>query len=98
MTRIDRAALLGVVANGEDVVEGLIGKLIYVLRAVPRNIDSQLPHDRNGFRTHLTWLGSGAEHLEAIARVMSQKPLRHLAAGGIAGAKNQDTLPSWHGT
>jgi len=72
MTRIDRTALFRAVANREHVVKGLSFELVYVLRAVARYIDSQLPHDRYGFRTHLTGLGSGAEYLEAIAGVVPQ--------------------------
>src|SRR5258708_5245644 len=34
----------------------------------------------------------GAEDVETIARIVSKKSFRHLAAGGISGAENQDTL------
>ena len=36
---------------------------------------------------------SRTEDLEAVARVVAQQALRHLAAGGVSGTENQD--PFW---
>ena len=73
--REDRAAFLGIVTDGENVVERLAGELVYALRAVARNVDAQLVHDSDGFRPNVTWLGSGAEYLEAVPRVVPQTGL-----------------------
>src|ERR1035438_6224321 len=55
-----------------------------------RNIEAQLPHHRDGFRPDAAWICAGAFHVEAIACVVTEQSLGHLAAGGIAGAQNED--------
>src|ERR1022692_109867 len=92
MSGIDRTALAGVVADGQHIVEALAGKLVHRFRAVARNIDPQLPQNRDGFRPDSTGPRAGAFHFEAITpsiAQMAQQSLGHLAAGGIAGTKNE---------
>ena len=76
-----RAALFGVVTHGQDVIELLAGEFIGALGTLAGNIDAQLPHGGNCFGSNLTRLGSGAEHLEAIAGVVTQEAFGHLAPG-----------------
>jgi hypothetical protein len=80
-TRKNRAALFGVVADGQDVVQVLAGEFIDALGTVTGNVDAQFLHGGNGFGPDVAWLGSGAEHLEAIPGIVTQQAFGHLAPG-----------------
>jgi hypothetical protein len=77
----NRTAFLGIVADGENVVERLACELVYAFREMAGNVDAQLAHDRYRFRPNVTWLSSGAEYLETFPRVVAEKAFRHLAPG-----------------
>ena len=81
LAREDRAAFLCVVADGQDVVELLPGEFIDALGALAGNVDVQLAHGGNGLGPHMAWLGTGAERLETVARVVPQETFGHLAPG-----------------
>jgi len=84
----DGTALPGGVADGDDVVEVLADKFLHGLRALPRNIDAQLPPHRDGFRTHPAGLSASARHVKAIMAVVSQQPFGYLAPGGVGRTQN----------
>jgi len=77
----DGAAFLGIVTNGENVVERLAGELVDAFRAMARDVDAQLSHGRDRFRSNLARLDPGAENLEAISRIVPQQAFSHLASG-----------------
>jgi hypothetical protein len=70
--RKNRAALFRVIANGQNVIEGLADELVNALRTVARDVDSQLSHDGDCFRSNMARFGPGAEDFEAIAGIMAQ--------------------------
>ena len=88
----DRAGLASVIADREHEIERLVREFVHVLGAVAGDVDPELRHHGDGFRPHAARAGSGAENLEAIAGVVTQQAFRHLAAGGVSGAQNEDAL------
>src|ERR1700676_396524 len=93
----NRAALFGVVADGQDVIELLAVEFIHALGTVAGNVDTQFPHGRNGLRPNLARFSSGAEHLKAVSGVVTQEAFGHLAPGRISSAENEDSFSSGHG-
>lgn len=89
---VDGAGLLGVVADGEDVVEGLVGELVDGFGAVAGKVDAKFGHDADGFRPDEGGSGPGAFDREDVAVVMTEEALGHLAAGGVRGAEDEDAL------
>ena len=87
---VNGAMLLGVVADGENVIEGLAGEFIHMLRALPGDVNAEFAHDGNGFAAD--WLGirASAENFEAITGIVAEKAFGHLAARGISSAEDQD--------
>src|SRR6266446_3219937 len=75
-----RTSLFGIITYGNDVIEILPLKFIYMLRALTRYINVQLSHNGDSFRSHNTRLCSSAFHIAFLSSVMSQQPFRHLAA------------------
>jgi hypothetical protein len=57
---------------------------------VAGNVDSQFPHHGNSLRPDVGWLGSGAEDLETIPRIVAKKAFRHLAPGRVSRAENEN--------
>src|ERR1035441_5167195 len=84
------AAFFGVVAHGDHVVEGLAGEAVDVLGPVAADIDAEFRHHGDGFRPDTAGAGSFRVPLHAIAGHVAEQALRHLTAGGVAGAKNED--------
>jgi hypothetical protein len=91
VARKDGAGLPRIVADGDYVIEGLSGELVHRFLAVPRNIDGTFAHDANGFGTDLLRLRARAVYLEAVPGRVAEKTFRHLAAGGITGAQNENS-------
>ena len=73
------AAFLRVIANCENVIEGLALKLVNMFGAVAGNVDAQFAHDGDCFRTNVAWLCSGARDFEQIAGVVAEQAFGHLA-------------------
>src|ERR1035438_1867555 len=67
----ERAAIFGVVANSEDVIELLALEFVDVLGTMVGDVDTQLAHHGDCFRANMAGVGSGAEDFEAIARVVA---------------------------
>src|ERR1035441_2875628 len=84
------AAFFGVVAHGDYVVEGRAGEVVDVLGPVAADIDAEFRHHGDGFRPDTAGAGSGGVHLHAIAGHVAEQALRHLTAGGVAGAEDED--------
>jgi len=77
----NRATFLGIVADRQNVVERLACELFDAFRTVAGDVDVQFAHDDDGLGSNLTRLGSRAEHLGAVSRVVAQQTFGHLAAG-----------------
>lgn len=77
----DGAHVAGVIANGDDPIEGLAGELIDVLGTVMGNIDADFREGGDRLGPHDAGLGAGAFDQEAIAEVMTEQAFGHLAAG-----------------
>src|ERR1039458_3769443 len=80
--RKHRAVVARVIADGHHVVHRLARKLVDGLRAVTRNVDTDLFHNGNRFRPYRAWFGAGAEDLETPAAFSSKQPLPHLRSSG----------------
>jgi hypothetical protein len=66
------AGFLRVVANGDNEIERLAHEFIDRLGAMVRDIDADLAHDGNRFRTHVAGLRAGREDHDAVAGVVPQ--------------------------
>jgi len=88
--RKDWTMLFGVVAYGDDVLDGRTEILGGVFRCLTGDVDADLMHYFDGERIHSLGGNACTQHLQAIVRTMAKISLCHLAAGGIAGAKKQD--------
>ena len=69
------ATLLGVVTNGDYIIETLPRKFLDRLGAAARNVNRNLPHDLDGFRVRLARMRSYTKHFlfEATARAASSQ-------------------------
>jgi hypothetical protein len=84
-----RAALLCVVANRQHEIESLLRKFINDLRAMARDVDSNLFHNGNRFGPNVRCLGTGAFNIEGFPVVMAHEAFGHLGPGRIGRAENQ---------
>ena len=77
----DGAILICVIANGDDVVKGILQKLTHTLRKTVADIDSNLLHhsDRSWVDVNRWLCACGIDFKVWIKRF--QEPLRHLASG-----------------
>ena len=85
-----RAARIRRAAHGYDVIERLPLELIDMLRPVGRDVDPDLPQDRNGFRSNEGGMRSGADDVEPVPEVVAEQTFRHLTSGAVAGAQDED--------
>jgi hypothetical protein len=92
----NRATLLGVVTDGDDVIKLLAGKFLDGLGPVTGNVNPGLPHDLDGFRTHMARVGPRTKDFIFRPAVVPQQAFRHLAASRIARTKDQDAFPISH--
>ncbi len=88
------AGFASVVADGNNVIEGLPVEFVDVFRAMLSNVDPDLLHHGDGFGAHEAWFCARAFNVEFRTGIMSQKSFSHLASGGIAGAEDQHSLLS----
>jgi hypothetical protein len=91
------AAFLGVVTEGQNIVERLAGEFVHALGAMARNVDAQFAHNGDRFGSNMARLGPGAEYLETVSCVVTQKAFGHLAPGCISRAEDEDSLLIGHG-
>jgi len=66
----------------------LLIEFFYRFGALPADIDSQLAHNGNCFRSDRGRLHACAFYFEVRSGIMAQQSFRHLAACGITGAEN----------
>lgn len=88
----DRTRLVGVIADGNYVVELGIEEFVEAFRPVAGNVDPDLGHRRDRLRTDKTGDGTGTFDLETVAGNIAKKPFGHLAACGISRAKDKDSF------
>jgi len=81
---------MGVIAEGHREIERLAFELLKRLRILPRYVDSDLPHDKNGMGTEPGEPGPCAESLKTVSVFCPEKTFRHLGTGGISGADEKD--------
>ena len=74
------ATFLGVVTNGNHIIECLPRKLIDRFGTVTGNIDSDLAHDGDGFRAYMAWFCAGAFNLICRPSIVPKQAFRHLAS------------------
>src|ERR1044071_665776 len=86
----DRAGVVGFAADGDHGVDRMREELLQALGHVPPDVDSDFRHGPDGQRMNeASGLGTGAVRLEDVARRRPEDPFGHLAAAGIAGAKDK---------
>src|SRR5215207_11663634 len=83
--REERAGLVGVVADGDHVVEGLVQVPIQGLRLLPRDVYADLLHCPDGEGPDVGGLRAGAHRLEAVPGKVPEQPLCHLRSRGVVG-------------
>jgi hypothetical protein len=86
----DGAGLVGVVADRDDVIEGLFQEGIEGIGVLAADVDAVLGQDLDGQGIEYTGLGAGAVGLEPAGPETVQEALRYLAAGGVMGADEED--------
>src|SRR5688572_13069863 len=87
--REDRAVLVRVVADRDDVVELLPDEFFHRFRPVSGDIDTYLPHRLDRLRPHEARDRARAVHFKSLPAVVPQQPLRNLATSGIARTQYQ---------
>ena len=96
LAREHRTAFLGVVTNRYYVIEFLAGELADRFGTMAGDVDADLLHSGDRLGPDETLDNACTFHLELIAAVVSQQTLGHLAAGRIAGAKDQHSFLVFH--
>jgi hypothetical protein len=76
----DGAILLGVITDGNHIIETLTSELVHGFRPVARDIDPNFMHCGNGLRAHVTGFGAGARNLKRRSPIVSKQAFRHLAS------------------
>ena len=91
-SRENRADFLG--AEGDDQIDP--GRVDFVDRfgAMSRYVDADLGHGLDGIRIDLGRVRAGAHDIDVLAKDAASQALRHLAAGGVGDAEEQDAR-SW---
>lgn len=93
---VGRADLVGVTADGDDDIDPAGQELVHVLRGMGGDIHPGLGHDLDRKGVHIARrLGACAEDLGCIPDRDPQETFGHMAATGVAGAKDEDGR---HGT
>jgi hypothetical protein len=81
---IRRARCVGVITDRNDVVEMSSLEFGNVLRAMTRDIDSQLSHHLNSSWIHTNRVGPRTQNLKLAFSEVAQPSFRHLTAAGVA--------------
>jgi len=85
-----RAGFVGVVADGDDVIEGDGGERVDVLGLAAGDIDAGFGHCPHGSGVHAVGIDAGGIRLDHVALEESGPAFGHLAAAGIASAEKED--------
>lgn len=91
-TRDFRAGLTCPIAHCYDIVELLAQEAVNGLRYLAADIDAEVGHRANGEGVERSGTRAGAKHLEAIAGLLAQEALGHLATCSVARADKQNSL------
>src|SRR5687768_863693 len=92
----DRAGLVGVAADGDDVVEGDVRERIEVLGGVPGDVHARLAHHADGAEVHAMRGNAGGVGVDRVRPEMPGPPLGHLATARVPGAQQQDVELAIH--
>jgi len=84
------AGLAGMVADGDDRIEGDVAQLVKVFRAVAGDIDPGLGHDLDGDWVETMNFDPGGPDFDPVALEGPGPAFGHLAAAGVAGAEKED--------
>lgn len=87
----DGAALGGGIADRYHRIKALAVEFGDGFRALARDVDANLAHRLDGQRTHTNGFGSGTVNFVSISAKMTEQAFSHLAAHGVAGAKDEDS-------
>jgi hypothetical protein len=68
--RKDGANFLGIITDGDYIIERLPRELVHGLRAVARNIEPDFFHHGNGLGPYVAGFCPGAEDLKSIAPIV----------------------------
>ena len=79
ITGKDRAMLIRIVANTNNIIEFLSREFINRLGTMLRNVYANLSHGLNGFRSYAAGLDTRARDLKTISRVVAQQAFSYLA-------------------
>jgi len=80
-----------IATDGDHGVDRLVEKFLQVFRAMAGNVNARLGHDLDGPRMNITGrIRSGALDVYQFAGRGAQKALGHVAAAGVAGAKDEN--------
>ncbi len=85
------AGLLGTVADGDDIVEGLALEFLDMFGPVTGEVDADFSHDCDGSWIHPDGLRPRTGDFEAVAGQVAQPSFRDLAPAGIAGTQKQNS-------
>jgi hypothetical protein len=89
--RKGRAGFARAIAHSHDAVEMDPLELAEVFRVLGLDVDAVLRHGGDRQRMNgLGWLGAGAPGLDPGAAQVTEKALRHLGAGAVVGADEED--------
>ena len=70
--RENGAGFVGVIADGDDVIEFLSGEFVHVFRAMACNVNADFAHDLNRFRAHEAGFGPGAVDFKPVPTELAQ--------------------------
>jgi hypothetical protein len=59
---------------------------------VPGDVDADIGHGLDGMGIELGWLRAGAYNVDAISEDAAGQAFRHLAAGRVCDAKEEDIV------
>ena len=76
----ERTLLIGRSAEGDDIIETLVGELIKCLGILVRDVDSQLCQDLDGYGIDPGCFRPGGIRLKTITKVFIYKTFCHLGS------------------
>ena len=96
-SRKEGAVLVGMAADGDDVIKVDFLEFIEMLGTVSRDVYTGLGHDPYGFRVESMGFDSGGVRLDTVGQKVPCPSLGHLASAGVAGTEkeNLDLFMLW---
>ena len=90
--RENRAALFGVIADGDDKIKIDASVFADIVRGVVRNVDAVGLHGGDRARVQAMRFDAGAVDFGFALRKVIEIAMRDLAAAAVAGAEDEDFL------